>query len=277
MYCMHAWLISKFLVGSSLESLEADSSLYIRQMKGLKRDQAHILTKSWRQLFLNLLGRDNVDSPTRFSGKSFSSEELECFRDDPYVGPLIGAHQGILFTCFGEYVTYADKIIKVGPDHFQKAVVGSPNHMWDTFFKGISCFAAARATHKKKYAKTGKIFRSKMNTWLEMGNPNVKHYASLLDAEWTAFKGKKYDAIKKYESAILLAARGGYQQDAALATERFGEFYLNVMGDRDDAAYQIGQSIKYWRDWGAVAKVQYLEEKYGSLLPNHMQSSIFQT
>jgi hypothetical protein len=70
----------------------------------------------------------------------------------------------------------------------------------------------------------GRIFCSKMNAWLERGNPNMKHYALLLDAKWLALKGKKYDVIKKYESAILLIARGGYQQDAALATERFGGF-----------------------------------------------------
>jgi hypothetical protein len=64
-----------------------------------------------------------------------------------------------------------------------------------------------------------------------MGNPNVKHYGLLLDAEWTALNGDKYNAIKKYEAAILLAGQGGYQQDAALATERLGDFYLRVMGD----------------------------------------------
>jgi hypothetical protein len=44
---------------------------------------------------------------------------------------------------------------------------------------------------------------------------------------------------------IIATAQGGYQQDAALATERFGEFYWKVVGDQEEAAYRICQAIKY--------------------------------
>jgi hypothetical protein len=274
-YSICGWLNYKHLIGTSLDALEADSLLYLKQMKALKRDQAVYVTQSWRQVYLNLLGRDNADKPTRCSGDSLSAEELERFRENNFIGAIFIAQHGILFTYFGEYVHYADLVIKAGHDHLQKAQVASPNNMWDTFLKGVSCFAAAHETGKKKYAKMGKIFRSKVQKWLELGNPNVKHYGLLLDAEWAAFKGKKDDAIKHYEVAILLAARGGYQHDAALATERFGAFYYVAMGDRDSAAYQIGQSITYWGDWGAVAKVRQLKAKYAELLPTISSEIVF--
>jgi hypothetical protein len=266
MWSICMWLNFKYLIGSPLEGLEADSFLYLKQMKALKLDPAAYITKGFRQAYLNLLGSDNVDQPTHLSGESLSEEEYHRFRDSEFIGTVFFAQQGILLTYFGEYVTFADMVIKVGHDHLQKVHVASPYNIWDTFIKGVSCFGAAHETRKKKYAKMGQIFRSKINKWIDMGNPNVKHYGLLLDAEWMALKGKKYDAVKQYEAAVLLAARGGYQHDAALATERFGEFYLKVMGDREDAAYQIGQSMKYWGEWGAVAKVHHLEEKYGDLL-----------
>jgi hypothetical protein len=266
MYSIYVWLLSKYAIGSPLECLEADAFLYWKQMTALKRDQAGYLTKSLRQVFLNLLGRDNSDSPTRFSGTALSDEELERFRESPTFGPMFVILQGILLTYFGDYVQYADMILELGHDHFQKAHVASICSMWDTFFKGVSCFAAAQETRKKAYAKLGQVCRSKIKSWLDQGNPNVKHYALLLDAEWTAYHGNKHDAIEQYEAAILMAARGGYQHDAALATQRFGEFYLTVMNDREDASYQIGQSIQYWRDWGAVAKVRHLKVKYSDLL-----------
>jgi hypothetical protein len=250
-----------------LEGLEADSFLYLKQIKALKQDPVMYITKGFRQVCLNLLGMDNVDQPTHLSGKSLSEEEYYRFRESESNGTVFFAQRGILLTYFGDYVTYADMVIKVGHDHLQKFHVASSYNIWDTFIKGVSCFGAAQETRKKKYAKMAQIFRSKIKKWLDTGNPNVKHYSLLLDAEWMALKGKKNDAVKQYEAAILLAARGGYQHDAALATERFGEFYLKVMGDRDDAAYQIGQSIKYWGEWGAVAKVHHLEQKYGDLLP----------
>jgi hypothetical protein len=111
-----------------------------------------------------------------------------------------------------------------------------------------------------------KIFRSKIQAWVAMGNPNVKHYEVFLDAEWAALKGKNFTAMKHYEATVLSAVRGGYQHDAALATERFGEFHLLVLGDRPEAINQFTHSIKYWRDWGAIAKVRHLEEKNADLM-----------
>jgi hypothetical protein len=273
MWSIYHWLLYKYYIGSPLESLEADTLMYLKQMKVLKRDQTAYVTKVLRQLVLNLLGRENVDNPTRFSGTSLTEKEVELFRQNPFIGASIFSLHGMLYTFFDEYVHYADMVLKVGHDHYEKVHVGSANNMWDTFTKGVSCFAAAQETGKRKYFKLGKIFRSKIIRWLDMGSPNVKQYGLILDAERLAFQGKKHGAIKRYEAAIVLAARGGYQQDAALATQRFGEFYLKVMGDREEAAYQIGQSMKYWGQWGAMAKVRHLQEKYAYLLMDHLPLS----
>jgi hypothetical protein len=35
-YCIYQWLLYKFYIGSPLESLEADTMLYLKQMKALK-------------------------------------------------------------------------------------------------------------------------------------------------------------------------------------------------------------------------------------------------
>jgi hypothetical protein len=259
-------MVLKMSMGSPLETLEADALMYLKQMKALKRAQAATITLSLRQVLLNLLGRDNREEPTNFSGASVSPEDLENFLADPYYCPFATAFHGILLTFFGEYVRYADMVVKFGHDYVQKGVLAGPINILDTLMKGVSCLAAAQETGKKKYAKLGQIIRSKIKKWLAMGNPNVKHYESLLDAEWKAFKGKSFDAVKHYEATILMAARAGYQHDAALATERLGAFHLRVTGNREDAAYQIGRSIQYWGEWGAVAKVRHLEEKYADLL-----------
>ena len=77
MYLICLWLSYKFIIGSSLEGVEADHRLYAKQMKALKREQAAYTAISFQQVFLNLLGRDNVDTPTRFSGVLLSEEEVE--------------------------------------------------------------------------------------------------------------------------------------------------------------------------------------------------------
>jgi hypothetical protein len=266
MWSIYTWLSYRYTLGSSLESLDADSYMYFKQMNALKRDQAVYLTKALRQVVLNLSGRDNTENPTHLSGASLSEEDFERLRENSFCGPIFFIYQGLLFTYFGEYVRYADLVIKLDHDHFQKAHVASPNNAWDTYLKGLCCFAAAQETGKKKYAKMGQIFRMKIKAWLDVGNPNVKHYSSLLDAEAKSFKGNKFSAINNYEVAILFASRGGYLHDAALASERLGSLFLKL-GDREQATFQIGQSIKYWREWGAMAKVGHLEEKYVDLRP----------
>lgn len=113
-----------------------------------------------------------------------------------------------------------------------------------------------------KYSRVGEKLRSKIKHWREMGNPNVVHYEYFLDAESAAWKNKKSDAIKNYKAAISHAARTGFVQDAAFACERLSEFHLTVTGEEEEAAYQMNQSLKYWRGWGAMAKVEALENKW---------------
>jgi hypothetical protein len=152
--------------------------------------EAFYTTKSFRQVFLNLLGRDNVDKPTRLSGIALNQDEKERFSDNPFIGSMFVAHHGMLLTYFGDFQQYSDLLLQMGHDHLQKVHVASPNNLWETYLKGISCFATAQETGKRKYADLGQVFRSKIKSWLDMGNPNVKHYGSLLDAEYMAFKSK---------------------------------------------------------------------------------------
>ena len=55
-------------------------------------------------------------------------------------------------------------------------------------------------------------------------------------------------------------------QEAALASERLGEFHLTIMQDKEEAGYRFKEAVKYWGDWGAKAKVRHLQKKYSSLM-----------
>ena len=291
-------MILKYSIGGPLDALEADILLYSQQMKGLKRVQAYEVCRMLRQVFLNLLGKDNKDDPTQMYGESLSKEDLEKHQKDAFLLASLRCYHGILLAYFGAHVRLADSVVTAGHDYMQKAQVASPSIMFDTFLKGISCFAAARETGKKKYVTMGTTLRRKIRKWLAMGNPNVQHYESLLNAEYLALKkGTNVAAsiIKEYEAAIVLSARGGYRHDAALANERLGEFHLHVMNNPDDAAYCVRQSLQYWKDWGATAKVEAMEETYSHILimpesarrstvprnvagdPQHLSSSLWST
>jgi hypothetical protein len=98
-------------------------------------------------------------------------------------------------------------------------------------------------------------------------NPNVSHYAALLDAELEALKGDHYAASKSYEVAILYAGRRGLTQDRALAHERYGEHLARIGNERDqDAEFQMAEAVKLYEEWGAYAKVQLMSRQYQALL-----------
>ena len=271
---MYHWLIFHFHVGSTLQGLETDVVLYVKQMEELKREPHMNVTKLFLQALVNLLGRDNKEHPTQMFGEVVDEDDYERLIDDPFWIAGANFYQGSLFTYFGEHVRHADMAVELGHDYLSKAHVASSNVPVDTYLKGISCFAAARQTGKRKYARLGQIFRSKTKKWLDMGNPNVRYYDSILDAEAMAYKGKRFAAIKHYEVAILQAARGGYQHDAALASERLGEFHVSVMGDVDEGRYRLQQAMRYWKSWGAVAKVDDLARKYPDFFVSKQPSEI---
>jgi hypothetical protein len=249
-----------------LESLEADIELYLRQMKDLKKAQVAKLTSTLHQLVLNLMRKDNVDDPTRFHGNALSEEQHDVARGKPCWNAGVCRFHGVLLTYFGQHIRQANILVEHGHDYLAKAQVATPCIMQDTYLKGVSCFAAARETGRSTYAKLGEICRSKIKKWIRKGNPNVRHYEALLDAEAMACQGKYSAAVKYFEDAILFSGRGGYQHELALASERFGEFHLSVMKDTDEGVYRLREATKYWRCWGAQAKVESLEQRVAAVV-----------
>jgi hypothetical protein len=85
-----------------------------------------------------------------------------------------------------------------------------------------------------------------------------------------ALKGKIQSAERLFQDAVISAARGGFVHDAALASERYGEFLLNDKPqpselDKQEALYRFGEAIKYYSDWGAVSKVASLQKSMQTL------------
>ena len=69
-------------------------------------------------------------------------------------------------------------------------------------------------------------------------------------------------ARKLFEMTILHSVRSGYIHDAALASERYGDFQRIVKKDSYEAQYRYKEAIKYYEEWGAMAKVKEIKAKY---------------
>ena len=133
-----------------------------------------------------------------------------------------------------------------------------------------------RAVRQKRYLKLGLKMKAKIKAWIRNGNPNVSHYLSLLEGWHQTVAGHKFDAIRHFETAALLAAKGGKQQDAGLAFEHLGMLYLE-MQENDNAAHQFMEAIKSYQSYGSIAKVVQLEEKHSYLWAKKKPTEIFTT
>jgi tetratricopeptide (TPR) repeat protein len=142
--------------------------------------------------------------------------------------------------------------------------------MSDFFHQALSLFAMSRKTKKHKYVKRAKQIAAKIKSWVKKGNPNVNHYIIFLDAEKAAFYGQHDKARILYSQAFSTASRTGFQQDAALVSERFGEFLLYDLGNKERAVPQLKDAIRLYSNWGAIYKADTLRKKHSSLWSNEM-------
>ena len=256
------WLQLKLYAGTSLAALLVDFEIFSAQMKVMKIKLAYTFMQPVHQAVRNLAGRENVSDPTSLVGDALSDDELgECL-NNPFVKPSICIHQCLLLTYFGEHEKHARLFSGMGPNYISDALMAAPENMINTFLNGLSCFAAAHDTGDKQFTRLGKICRTRIKKWANMGNPNVKHYDFLLDAEYYALQKKNSIALGRYHAAIVSAVDGGFIQDAALASERLAEFHIHVQGDVDEARNRILQSAEYWQAWGALGKVRHLHAKF---------------
>ncbi len=132
------------------------------------------------------------------------------------------------------------------------------------FYDSMARMAYAGQSGRIKRQKLiSRVLRNqkKMAKWAAHAPANFLHKYQLVEAELARIKGRPKDAISSYKKAIQAARENEYTQEAALACECLARFY-HVHGIYDFAASFMGQARQLYEQWGALAKVRQLEEKY---------------
>ncbi|HEY9661529.1 MAG TPA: serine/threonine protein kinase, partial [Allocoleopsis sp.] len=105
--------------------------------------------------------------------------------------------------------------------------------------------------------------QAKLQCWAQHAPMNYLHRWYLVEAERYRVLNQETDAINAYDTALSLAEKHEYIQDAALICELCTQFYLNHAKLIIAKAY-LQEAQYYYRQWGAVTKVQALEARYSS-------------
>jgi predicted ATPase len=157
----------------------------------------------------------------------------------------------------GDRTAAAAKALWAEPNPFD----GSPNYavIPFSFYSAMAAMAISQTTTKRKYRKIWIKNTKTVEQWEKRGVPWISHLVALLHAERdrTLMKKEASEIKSGYDSAIRLAARGGFVNDCALANERCALFFKSI-GDGDWFAHYRQKSLTLYKEWGAIAKLNIL-------------------
>ena len=259
--CMYRF-VCQFCSSSPLARVKEDIQIYLPQFKRLSQNWIIPYTVLLLQTVMNLTGDSLNPHPTKLIGSAITATELNDIRNLPN-GQLLFVKFYLCFLCaiFGVYDEGAQLAMEMG-DSFYRKWSGTACWGFEPFPRGLCLYAHARETKMKKFLVEARKVRSNLRQWVEKGAINLAHQLFILDAEDAAIKGKEAKTKALYTKAIKASARGGFLNDRALASERYGMFLLEI-GQPSDGMYHINESIRFYGEWGANQKVLLLREKHG--------------
>ncbi|MBE9122084.1 AAA family ATPase [Tychonema sp. LEGE 07199] len=144
------------------------------------------------------------------------------------------------------------------------------------FHRAIALAAACKNASegdRQLYLKQLNICLEELLEFAKNCPANYQHKYLAIRAEAGRLSGQKYEAAECYDSAIALAIENGFIQDAALINELAARFYLSQNRLIFVKNYISNARVCYIQ-WGATAKVRQLEQYYGNLFPETVESRI---
>jgi hypothetical protein len=258
--------------GTKLELVEEDLEKYVDEMKRYQfTKQADLASVTWQRV-INLMqgGKKNVLDGDHCDLKELTKKWSE--------KPQFALQLHHLLRCRAQCAFWFDDFDQVctimeenGYDDFlpEKQQPGILVICTVYVFCALSCVSVARESNDKKLKskrlKQTKKFFSRISGYAKKGVVQIQHAEPLIEAELASLGGKPELAKSKYEVAILLAGRSGKTNFQALAHERFAAHYAS-RDEGNDARYHYGNALQLYREWGAYAKADHLEEKIEGLM-----------
>jgi hypothetical protein len=265
--------IHAYMMGLPLGSIIEESQSLIDQMDQYSNASVRAIVLPFHQMLLELSGR--TEDPLAWvhatEGGNNARRRQKKSHDPSETVKLIWSNfsRGQLAYYLGETES-ADQIwTRLKPLLAGLASYSAPT--LDLYFTGLIATAMFRKTrarkHKGKAQKAIRSMKSLMEKFNNTGLNNLHRYY-IMKADYSAtFESNKTreEVRKEFDQAISAATKAGFMQDAALAHELVGEFFVT----REDifwAKHYLTSAHSLYRAWGAQAKADQLFQKRGSFV-----------
>lgn len=145
-----------------------------------------------------------------------------------------------------------------------RALSGSPYMVEYCLFAFLVC-ASVDGRHARAARRRLRSLRRTMTRWARFCPSNFEQHKLLMDAELARLAGRDSSASVLYDRAIAAARTGRFAHYEALANERALRFYAGRGLDRVAAVY-LSEARYHYARWGALVKVQLLDQRDAHLL-----------
>ena len=153
----------------------------------------------------------------------------------------------------------AERLLWTSPYFFELA----EHHLYSALTRAALCDAAS-AAERTKHLEALAAHHRQLQEWAENCPENFANRAALVAAEFARLEGRELDAERLYEQAIGSARANGFIHNEALAYELAARSYASHGFKQIADLYLRSARYGYLR-WGAVGKVQQLDETYPDL------------
>jgi transcriptional regulator with GAF, ATPase, and Fis domain len=221
----------------------------------------------WYQAVLNLLG--HAAEPWRLAGAvcdeaTFLPQLLEV----QHFSAVIQLHVATLILCYlweenDQALAHADEA-----GQFTARATGwtlfAVWHLYDSLVRLRAC-AQQPASEQERLLQQVAANQELLAVRAQHAPMNHQHKWYLVEAERARVLEREGEARVLYDHAIDLAEQHGYIQEAALANELAGRFYLSL-GREAVARLYLQAAYRGYLQWGAVGKVTQMEARYAAYM-----------
>jgi PAS domain S-box-containing protein len=256
-----------FFMGTELDEVEQDMVSCHEALVNLKQEHPFHAFVRLRQTVQNL--RVPSENPCSLHGVWYDLHRLnKQFVESNEVLSLFGTqfYEMMLSYLFHDYSRAVERSNEaaVHVERLSGVVFVSWYHFYDSLAR-LALYPSVNGRRKDREMALVASSQKKMKRWAHHAPMNYLHKYYLVEAERFRVKGKTIQASQLYDQSIALAKENGFLNEEALAYELAADFYSET--ERTLVARAYAQEAQYcYRRWGAQAKVEHLEERYGSLL-----------
>jgi histidine kinase len=253
-----------YLLGRDLAQLEQEMASYAGAIAQFKQLLPWHLMRMYRQSVLNLI--TPTEDPSRLLGPSYN--EVESLpqllaANDNYL--LFHLYLNKLMLCYlfqqtAPAVAHANTAAQLLAAGAIGLLVVPVFYFYESLAQ-MAIFPELTAAEQYQILQKVATNQTKMNHWADHAPMNYRHKFHLVAAERYRLLGQDAEAADAYDRAIDLAQAHAYLNEAALANELAGRFYL-AKGKAKIAQAYLLEARYYYLRWGATTKVSDLDRRY---------------